>query len=103
MEHGSEAEGRVAVVGVERRLGVGSASAASLGCGLRDDRSSSPGKAPGHAFNDAIHVDAAMRAEDADNLNDGRVEGIAVGNRLGAGIVAASLPELGAGGSWSMC
>ena len=73
--------------------------------GLRDMKDVAPGQGyTGHAFNDAIHVDATtMRSEDADNQNDGRIEGIAVGNRLGAGIVAASLPELGAGGSWSTC
>jgi len=32
-----------------------------------------------------------------------KVEGIAYGNRLGEGIRIASLPELGAGGSWSTC
>ena len=42
----------------------------------------------------------------ATNLNEAgtdRVEGIALGNALGAGIVVASLPELGEGGSWSTC
>merc|ERR1712078_11958 len=32
-----------------------------------------------------------------------RVEGIAIGNRLGPGIEIASLPDLGEGGSWSTC
>ena len=73
--------------------------------GLRDLRDAATGQGyTGHAFNDAIHVDATtMRAEDAENINDGRVRGIAVGNRLGPGIVIASLPELGSGGSWSTC
>lgn len=73
--------------------------------GLRDLRDAAPGQGyTGHAFNDAIHVDAtAMRDEESDALNDGRVRGIALGNRLGPGIAAASLTELGPGGSWSTC
>merc|ERR1712216_91068 len=39
----------------------------------------------------------------AHNLNSGEIRGIAMGNRLGPGIELASLPELGAGGSWSTC
>ena len=39
----------------------------------------------------------------SDNENDGAVQGIAIGNRLGNGIRVASLPELGPGGSWSTC
>jgi hypothetical protein len=39
----------------------------------------------------------------ADSENDGTVQGIALGNRLGDGIRIASLPELGPGGSWSTC
>lgn len=42
----------------------------------------------------------------AHNLNEEgnkRVQGIAIGNRLGPGIEIASLPELGEGGSWSTC
>ena len=39
----------------------------------------------------------------SDNENDGAVQGIAIGNRLGSGIRIASLPELGPGGSWSTC
>ena len=68
--------------------------------GLRDLRDAAPGEGfTGHAFNDAIHVDAtAMRGEEAENENNGRVQGIARGNRLGKGIVTASLPELGPGG-----
>ena len=73
--------------------------------GMRDLRDAAPGQGyTGHAFNDAIHVDAtAMRDEESDALNDGRVRGIALGNRLGPGIAAASLTELGPGGSWSTC
>ena len=73
--------------------------------GMRDLRDATPGQGyTGHAFNDAIHVDAtAMRDEESDALNDGRVRGIALGNRLGPGIAAASLTELGPGGSWSTC
>lgn len=73
--------------------------------GLRDLRDAPPGQGyTGHAFQDAIHVDATtMREEVSEFSNDGRVPGIALGNRLGRGIAAASLPELGAGGSWSTC
>ena len=73
--------------------------------GMKDLPFAVPGKGyTGHAFNDAIHVDAtAMLGEVADNENDGRVAGIAVGNRLGAGIQIASEPALGVGGSWSTC
>ena len=71
--------------------------------GMRDLRDAAPGQGyTGHAFNDAIHVDATAML-DADALNDGRVRGIAIGNRLGPGIAAASLTELGPGGSWSTC
>lgn len=43
-------------------------------------------------------------AEDVSgNLHDGQIRGIALGNHLGEGIVRASLPELGAGGSWCTC
>lgn len=44
-----------------------------------------------------------MLSREAMNTNDGRVDGIAIGNQLGPGIVAASLPEPGPGGSWSTC
>ena len=73
--------------------------------GMKDLPFAVPGKGyTGHAFNDAIHVDAtAMLGEVANNENDGRVRGIAVGNRLGEGIQIASEPALGAGGSWSTC
>ena len=71
--------------------------------GMRDVRDAAPGQGyTGHAFNDAIHVDATAML-DGDALNDGRVRGVAIGNRLGPGIVAASLTELGPGGSWSTC
>jgi len=73
--------------------------------GLRDLPDAAPGQGyTGHAFNDFNHVDLTCMAEiAADNENDGAVAGIAVGNRLGTGIRTASLPELGAGGSWSTC
>lgn len=75
--------------------------------GLRDLTNARPGQGyTGHAFNDANHCDATtMLGDVAHNLNDGpsRVEGIAVGNRLGPGIEIASLPELGPGGTWSTC
>lgn len=74
--------------------------------GLRDLREAQPGEGfTGHAFNDAIHVDATTMRQDASyNTNDGGVvKEIAQGNQLGPGILAASLPELGAGGSWSTC
>ena len=73
--------------------------------GMRDLREAQPGEGfTGHAFNDAIHVDATTMRQDASyNENDGGVKGIALGNQLGPGILAASLPELGAGGSWSTC
>ena len=73
--------------------------------GMKDLPLASPGQGfTGHAFNDAIHVDAtAMLGEVEDNRNDGSVRGISVGNRLGPGIQIASVPELGSGGSWSTC
>ena len=76
--------------------------------GLRDMKSAAPGSGyTGHAFNDANHCDATtMLGDVAHNINEagqGRIAGIAVGNRLGPGIEIASLPELGEGGSWSTC
>lgn len=76
--------------------------------GLRDLKSSQPGMGyTGHAFNDNNHCDATtMLGDVAHNLNEAgnnRVQGIAIGNRLGPGIEIASLPELGEGGSWSTC
>jgi hypothetical protein len=44
-----------------------------------------------------------MKLSVADNNNEGQVAGIAFDNRLGQGIVAASLTEPGPGGSWSTC
>lgn len=73
--------------------------------GLQDLPDAAPGQGyTGHSFNDFNHVDLTCMVEiAADNENDGSVERIVVGNRLGAGIRTASLPELGAGGSWSTC
>mmetsp|Transcript_26960 Transcript_26960/g.44906 ORF Transcript_26960/g.44906 Transcript_26960/m.44906 type:complete len:274 (+) Transcript_26960:115-936(+) len=73
--------------------------------GLRDLPTSIPGQGyTGHSFNDYNHVDlTTMRDGASDNENDGAVQGIAIGNQLGNGIRAASLPELGPGGSWSTC
>lgn len=44
-----------------------------------------------------------MRENDSSNENEGKVAGIAFTNQLGPGIQIASIPELGAGGSWSTC
>ena len=56
---------------------------------------------------DANHCDATtMLGDVAHTLNEAgtnRVQGIAIGNRLGPGIEVASLPELGQGGTWSTC
>ena len=76
--------------------------------GLRDLQNVPPGQGyTGHAFNDANHCDATtMLGEVAHNLNEagnGRVQGIAIGNKLGPGIEVASDPELGEGGTWSTC
>eukprot|EP01032_Pedospumella_encystans_P007549 gene7549-9046_t len=73
--------------------------------GLRDLVNVPPGQGyTGHSFNDFNHCDlTAMQAEVADADNNGQVAGIAVHNPLGAGIVIASLPELGPGGSWTTC
>lgn len=73
--------------------------------GLRDLPNARPGKGyTGHSFNDFNHCDlTTMRGEDADNNNEGRVQGIAFNNRLGEGIRIASIEELGPGGSWSTC
>jgi len=73
--------------------------------GLRDLPSAVPGQGyTGHSFSDYNHVDlTTMNDEVSDNENDGKVKGIAIGNRLGPGIRIASLPELGPGGSWSTC
>lgn len=73
--------------------------------GLKDLPDAVPGQGyTGHSFNDYNHVDlTCMLGDVADNENDGSVRGIAIGNRLGAGIRIASIPELGPGGSWSTC
>lgn len=73
--------------------------------GLKDLPDSIPGQGyTGHSFNDFNHVDLTCMSDGAsDNENDGSVRGISIGNRLGNGIRAASLPELGPGGSWSTC
>lgn len=73
--------------------------------GLKDLPHAMPGRGyTGHSFNDFNHVDlTTMNDDNAENLHDGSVEGIAVGNRLGPGIKIASIPELGPGGSWSTC
>ncbi|KAL7530757.1 hypothetical protein ACHAXR_003657 [Thalassiosira sp. AJA248-18] len=73
--------------------------------GLRDLPIANPGQGyTGHSFNDWNHVDlTTMNDDSSDNLNDGSVKGIMVGNKLGPGIRIASLPELGPGGSWSTC
>lgn len=69
-----------------------------------DDKSYIGNGYTGHSFNDFNHCDlTAMRGDEAFNEHDGQVAGIGRGNRLGAGIRAASLPELGPGGSWSTC
>ena len=68
--------------------------------GLRDLPDARPGSGyTGHAFNDSNHCDATcMLGEVSHNLNPasgaGRVQGIAVGNKLGPGIEMASLPEV---------
>ena len=73
--------------------------------GLKDDTTSRPGQGyTGHAFNDYNHCDCTTMAfETAHNENEGRVAGIQRSNPLGVGILAASLPEPGPGGSWSTC
>ena len=73
--------------------------------GLRDLPDAVPGQGyTGHSFNDFNHVDLTCMIDQAShNENDGSVQGIALGNRLGNGIRVASLPELGPGGSWSTC
>ena len=72
---------------------------------MRDLTNVAPGKGnTGHCFNDFNHVDATtMLMQTADNEHDGSVRGIAVGNQLGEGIRAASLPDAGPGGTWCTC
>jgi hypothetical protein len=71
--------------------------------GLRDLTDVAPGAGySGHAFNDDNHCDATCMLDDVShNLNEGpeRLPSIAVGNKLGPGIVTASDPELGPGGA----
>lgn len=67
--------------------------------GLKDMPSTS------HAFNDWNHCDLTPMADavqDKDNA-DGAVAGISRQNTLGPYIRAASLSDVGAGGSWSTC
>lgn len=73
--------------------------------GLKDLTSSRPGQGyTGHSFNDYNHVDlTCMLDKVSSNENDGSVKKIAIGNQLGPGILIASIPELGEGGSWSTC
>lgn len=73
--------------------------------GLKDLPDAIPGQGyTGHSFNDFNHVDlTCMLDQVSDNENDGSVQGIAIGNRLGSGIRVASDPTLGPGGSWSTC
>ncbi|GMI02971.1 hypothetical protein TrLO_g8770 [Triparma laevis f. longispina] len=74
--------------------------------GLKDLRSAIPGQGyTGHAFNDWNHVDATcMLPEIQSQTNsDGQVKGISRSNNLHAGIIIASLPEHGPGGTWSTC
>lgn len=73
--------------------------------GMRDLQNVAPGKGyTGHSFNDWNHVDATcMLSSNINEENNGRVKGIAARNFLGEGITAASLEDLGEGGSWSTC
>jgi hypothetical protein len=73
--------------------------------GLKDIETAPPGQGyTGHSFNDWNHVDATCMLSDyVASENEGRVEGIHVSNKLGEGILAASIDELGQGGSWSTC
>lgn len=73
--------------------------------GLANNQSARPGRGyTGHSFNDWNHCDlTAMLGDVSHNENGGLVKGIAASNQLGPGIQAASLPELGPGGSWSTC
>jgi hypothetical protein len=74
--------------------------------GLKDLRSARPGQGyTGHAFNDWNHVDATCMMPFITNQtnSDGAVVGISKKNNLHDGILVASDPELGEGGSWSTC
>ncbi len=58
----------------------------------------------GHSFNDWNHCDlTAMLPTQTHLENNNQVAGIHTKNSLGQGILAASLEELGPGGSWSTC
>jgi hypothetical protein len=67
--------------------------------GLKEDYSTS------HAFNDDNHCDLTTMVDGVShNFNsDGAVQMISRRNQLGPHIQKASLPEHGAGGSWSTC
>ena len=73
--------------------------------GLKDLRSTRPGEGyTGHSFNDFNHCAlTAMKLNNADNENRGKVSGIHFSNALGNGIRIASLSDHGDGGSWSTC
>mmetsp|Transcript_32409 Transcript_32409/g.64163 ORF Transcript_32409/g.64163 Transcript_32409/m.64163 type:complete len:240 (+) Transcript_32409:122-841(+) len=74
--------------------------------GLKDLRTAAPGAGyTGHSFNDWNHVDAtAMLASvQAETNANGAVPGISRSNNLHSGIIIASDPELGEGGTWSTC
>mmetsp|Transcript_30199 Transcript_30199/g.61527 ORF Transcript_30199/g.61527 Transcript_30199/m.61527 type:complete len:261 (+) Transcript_30199:242-1024(+) len=74
--------------------------------GLRDLPHAKPGEGyTGHSFNDFNHCDLTcmLGGVQEESNGDGAVRGISTANALGAGIRAASLPELGEGGSWSTC
>lgn len=73
--------------------------------GLKDLTDVRPGLGyTGHSFNDYNHCDlTAMRGEETNNENHGRVSQIHYSNKLGPGIQIASMEELGPGGSWSTC
>lgn len=76
--------------------------------GLKDLRGAIPGQGyTGHSFNDYNHCDLTamkLNVKDNDN-NDGKVAGISLNNRLGQGIMIASIgePDIPDGGSWSTC
>jgi len=74
--------------------------------GLKDLRSAQPGSGyTGHAFNDWNHVDATCMLGDvqAQTNANGAVSGISRSNNLHNGIIVASDPSLGEGGTWSTC
>jgi len=67
--------------------------------GLKEDRSTS------HAFNDDNHCDLTTMESSVsfEHNANGAIAQISRGNQLGPHIQQASLPEVGAGGSWSTC